>query len=170
MTSPDAPWYRQPWLWFILSPLIVVMIAGFSMMYLAISTHDGVVVDNFYKDGLSIHTRSQQDQEAVDRGLAAKVMTDQQRISLKLSGNLETRPAQLTLLVIFPTQDDHDHSVRLIASGDLYTGVLPENLIGRRLLQLQPADVEQVPWRLHGETVFPVSGAIELVPRQPQGS
>lgn len=164
-TSP-APGYKQPWLWFILTPIIAVFFMGMTMLYIATTSHDGVVVDNFYKDGLSINVRKEQDLFAIEHQLKAQITLQQRQIRLKLEGNLEPLPQQLHLQIIYPTQDDFDHEVILTRAGDLYLSALPENLKGRRQLQLHPLNTDLM-WRLHGEEVFPVTGPISLSPKQP---
>ena len=168
MNQDSAPWYKQIWLWLVLAPLIMVIGASFFMIYLAISSSDGVVVDNFYKDGLAIKVREQQDEYALQRNIKAELKIENQQINLQLSGHLEVLPAQLKLQIIFPTLASKDVNVILTESGGMYTGALPETLEGRRQLQIQPigeSNQEDDYWRLHGETVFPLSGSVLLEPK-----
>ncbi|AJQ94602.1 FixH family protein [Gynuella sunshinyii] len=168
MNRDSAPWYKQVWLWLVLAPLIVVICASFLMLYLAISSNDGVVVDNFYKDGLAIKVREQQDEYATSRNIQARMSLENQIIRLSLSGNLDTLPAQLSLQIIFPTQASKDVNIVLTNSGGIYTGALSEAVSGRRLLQIQPADENNHLndfWRLHGEAVFPLNEQVFLKPK-----
>ena len=168
MNQDSAPWYKQVWLWLVLAPLIMVISASFFMIYLAISSDDGVVVDNFYKDGLAIKVRAQQDEYAAQRDIKAELKVENQMINLKLSGHLDTLPSQLKLQIIFPTLASKDVNVTLTESGGIYTGAMPGGIEGRRQLQIQPigeSNQESDYWRLHGETVFPLTQPVMLEPK-----
>jgi hypothetical protein len=161
------PGYKQPWFWFLMVPLIMVFIMGFTMLYLSISTSDGVVVDNFYKDGLAIKTRNEQDAAAADLGLAAQVTINGRQIHLELSGVLDVRPARLTLHFIYPTKSSEDLVVVLVAADNGYAGALPEALNGRYQVMLSP-QLDGAPgamWRLHGMSHFPLTASLALKPK-----
>jgi hypothetical protein len=52
---PEAlkPWYKQPWLWFILAPLFAVIIFATSYAYLSVVTFDGMVKGDYAKSAKS---------------------------------------------------------------------------------------------------------------------
>jgi len=54
----SQPWYREPWPWLLLVPIVASMIVGFSMLGVAIRTSDGLVSDDIIGKGFSI-TRSE---------------------------------------------------------------------------------------------------------------
>lgn len=144
----NGPWYKQFWPWFILTPLFVVMIAGFSMLYIAIVTSDGVVVDNYYEDGKGIVQRTAEDEFARNQNLRA-TLTWEDAIRVDLQGDLRPLPEQLELMIIFPTSKAYDHYVVLSHEGlGRYRGDLDEPIEGRRQLQLHPINAE-IDWRLH---------------------
>ena len=49
------PWYRDRWPWLLMAGPIIVVLAGFGTAWLAWSTDDGVVADDYYKRGLVIN-------------------------------------------------------------------------------------------------------------------
>ena len=49
------PWYRDRWPWLLMAGPIIVVVAGFATAWLAWSTDDGVVADDYYKRGLVIN-------------------------------------------------------------------------------------------------------------------
>ena len=53
-TAP-RPWYREPWPWILMAGPAVVVVAGFFTLWLAVSTSDGLVVEDYYKQGLAIN-------------------------------------------------------------------------------------------------------------------
>jgi len=167
VSQTEGPWYKEFWLWFILTPLFIVFIAGFNMLYLAIVTNDGVVVDNFYKDGKGIIVRHEEDTSARDRKLRANLHWANDHLTVQLSGNLVPLPEVLELLIIFPTAQAHDVIVKLAHQGlGEYRGSLNSDIKGYRQLQLQPID-SNINWRLHAQgAVPPLSSYLVLNPKQ----
>ena len=53
MTPP--PWYRQIWPWLLMLGPGIVVIAGFITLWLAITSFDGLVADDYYKKGLGVN-------------------------------------------------------------------------------------------------------------------
>ena len=53
MTSqPDKkPWHRQPWVWLLIALPMTAVIGGMVTIYIAVTTSDGLVVDDYYKRG-----------------------------------------------------------------------------------------------------------------------
>ncbi|HAY26471.1 MAG TPA: hypothetical protein DIT03_10490, partial [Candidatus Accumulibacter sp.] len=72
--SSATPWYREPWPWLLMLGPLVVVIAGLVTAYLAVVSNDGLVVDDYYKEGLGINQRTARDQRAADLGIAAEVL------------------------------------------------------------------------------------------------
>lgn len=167
MKEDNDPWYKQFWLWFILAPLLVVFAAGFSMLYLAIATDDGVVVDNYYKDGKAIVVRHEEDDYARSLGLNAAMKQQGLSFTIDLKGDLKVMPEQLLLHVIYPTSKAFDVDVVLSHQGlGRFSGKLPEAISGNWKLQLQPV-AEGSLWRLHADNVnFPAKSEITLLPKQ----
>ena len=160
------PWYKQPWLWFILSPLFAVFVMGFTMLYLSIATNDGVIVDNYYKDGLAIKTRSMQDEYARSRNLAARLSINNSNINLVLTGDIIDPPAALNLHLIHPTQEDFDSLTVLQFDEGVYRGFIDPAISGRYKVMLYPQlqpDSENM-WRLHSLTSLPQSEILDLMP------
>lgn len=168
MINENTPWFKQFWPWFILSPLLIVICAGFWMLYIAIVTNDGVIVDNFYKDGLGIEVRTEQDSLARELGLKADLKWAGDDLSLTLSGVITGYPNQLSLLIVFPTKSSRDINVLLDHQGaGLYRGTVTEEASGNRQLQVEPITEAGAPtWRLHAQAVVPpLSSHVVLLPK-----
>lgn len=150
-----APWYKQPWLWFILTPLIAVFIYGFVFLYLSIVTMDGVVKEDYYRNARGYDLNSEKAQAAITKNIQAQLNLDSATgdISLQLSGELDTPPDHLTLDIVHPTHQKYDQAIHLKALGshNLYSGSLASPIKGKRYLQLLPPDQG---WSLRAE-VFP---------------
>lgn len=47
------PWYREPWPWFLMSGPVIVIIAALVSAYIAVRSSDGLVTEDYYKQGLA---------------------------------------------------------------------------------------------------------------------
>lgn len=71
-SAKAAPWYREPWPWLLMLGPLIVIIAGVITAYLAVVTSDGLVEDDYYKQGLTVNRRTERDQRAAELGVAAE--------------------------------------------------------------------------------------------------
>ena len=46
MQADSKPWYRQPWVWFLIALPMTAVVGGLVTMYIAATTSDGLVVDD----------------------------------------------------------------------------------------------------------------------------
>ena len=53
--TPITPWYREPWPWLLMSGPATVIVAGIYTSVLAFSGTDGLVADDYYKQGLAMN-------------------------------------------------------------------------------------------------------------------
>ena len=53
-----SPWYREPWPWLLMAGPAVVVVAGLFTAWLAVVHEDGLVADDYYKQGLGINKSS----------------------------------------------------------------------------------------------------------------
>ena len=170
MTKTDAgPWYREPWPWLLMAGPAAVVVAGIVTLWIAISTSDGMVVDDYYKRGMAINQTIQRDVLAAQRGYRATalVAADGRAMTVQLSAAVtDAEPPTLRVLIVHPTRDGLDKLVllRRVGSG-VYNGVVPAVTDGRRILVLE--DMEST-WRLTGETAFPAGGPVVLKPANRQ--
>lgn len=67
--TQSKPWYREPWPWILMAGPALVVVAGFVTFYLAASTFDGMVADDYYKQGLAINKVLERDRAALRLGL-----------------------------------------------------------------------------------------------------
>ena len=57
----DAPWYRQPWPWFLIAGPLTVVVACMATTVIAVRSDDGVVAGDYYKRGLLVNQRLPKD-------------------------------------------------------------------------------------------------------------
>ena len=75
-TAPQRPWYREPWVWFIIAGPASVVVAGIYTGYLAMHGSDAVVVDDYYNRGQAINQDLRRDRAAAALGLSMKLRYD----------------------------------------------------------------------------------------------
>jgi hypothetical protein len=160
MSSPlsaGGPWYRQRWPWLLFGGPAVVVVAGIVTAWIAASSDDGLVAEDYYKRGLLIN----QDLERVRRAEALRVgavlrVTPDAALAVELTGSRDAAPATLRLLLAHPTRSGEDLALTLPRGGDgVYRGRLPAARAGRWIVT-----VEGEGWRL--QTAAAVSSLDEV--------
>ena len=61
METGATPWYREPWPWLLMAGPVTVIIAGGFTAWLAVTSSDGLVADDYYKQGLAINQTLERD-------------------------------------------------------------------------------------------------------------
>ncbi|MCV6590883.1 MAG: FixH family protein [Marinobacterium sp.] len=157
-----APWYRQPWLWFILTPLIAVFIYGTAYLILSIVTHDGIVKEDHYKIARGYHRDSSKLEAAQKLGLSGELTVDNLTgdLVLKLSSSSDKSWDSLTLELVHPTHQQYDQNITLkpLASSRIYRGNLPAPIKGKRYITLSSGNAEDI-WQLRAEISPPYEQA-----------
>jgi len=119
------PWYREPWPWILMAGPAAVIVAGAFTIWLAVSTSDGLVADDYYKRGLSINQELARDRVALKLGMAADIeaLDGVLRVRLQSRGAL---PEVLFARLVHATRAGHDQRLRLasVAPG-VYEAALP---------------------------------------------
>lgn len=159
--TPVAPWYRQPWFWFLtIFPLAAIVWCIF-MIIVASNMEDTMVTDDYSKEGRAINLELARDQAAVDLGLAGELEFDQRSLALTL--DTADGPADFPYLVLnlfHPTLADRDRTIQFqrIAPGQ-YRGQLLEDIEGRWYYDLRGPDNR---WRLKGEAWLPAENGLSI--------
>ncbi len=156
------PWYKQFWPWFLISLPLSVVIASIFTINIAIESNDGLVSDDYYKEGLGIHKDADSTQMAKALGIVAAVRFDPETgaIAVTFEQPLPAPSAVLSLKVTHPTRPNQDQLVQLTPSdGQEYLGRL--DLLGpaRWKLELRPDDRS---WRIEGRLALPATTATRL--------
>lgn len=143
-TQQTGPWYKQPWLWFILAPLIATVLYSTVYITASIVTNDGVVLDEYTKKAKAFHEDNSRIEAARSLGLYGDLQLDQLTgdVVVKLNSSEDNAlPSQLELIIGHPSRASLDILVPLreLQPG-YYTGALDKTLKGRKFLILQPAD------------------------------
>ncbi len=155
-----TPWYRQRWPWLLMAGPGLVVVASLYSGWLAVTSDDGVVADDYYKRGLTINRKL----ERVDRAAALKLSA---AVDIAVDGEVrvaldspmpdpDARPAVVRLSITHPTRAGNDRKSELVRGPDgRYIGRIDPPPPGRWLV-----GVETDAWRL---PVVEVTGAIRDV-------
>lgn len=150
LKTDTQPWYKEPWPWLLMAGPFVVVIAGVITAWLAIRSNDGLVADDYYKQGLAINQQLRRDHKADELGIGGEMMRSGEmlRVMLKADSGV-IMPERLTLRVAHPTRAGMDQVVELLAEGNgMFIGKLNSDISGRwHVLLEDPSGT----WRLHGD-------------------
>jgi hypothetical protein len=161
--SSAVPWYREPWPWLLMLGPAIVIVAGFVTLFLAIDSNDGLVADDYYKQGLAINRTLQRDATARAMNYRAELTLKREirtlRVMLAGAGAL---PDSLRLHLIHPGKSSADETVELRALGPgQYQGEYRREVTGRRHVMLEDRPAT---WRISGEWVESNAGPAQLGP------
>jgi hypothetical protein len=150
------PWYKQFWPWFIITFPAIAVVAGIVTMILAVKSDDGLVNDDYYKEGLAINKTLKRSENAAELELRATADWDKltQLVTLKLAGKIKPLPERLTLTASHPTRANFDQRIQLYLSPDklFYSGRSQNIKNGDWILFLEP---ENMQWRISGRVKLP---------------
>ncbi len=146
-TMQPAPWYRQRWPWLLIAGPATVVVAALFTAWLAASTDDGVIADDYYKRGLLVNKELERTARAAALGLSATLrVTPEGAATLELRGSDDpaAAPPSVRLLLAHPTRAGQDRSVVLMRGpGGVYVGTIGMPPVGRWLVTVETAS-----WRL----------------------
>ena len=104
------PWYRHLWPWLLISGPAAVIVAGAATMWIAFTSADALVAEDYYKQGLAINKRLAREEAAQRLGIAATVELQPGRIRVRLSG---AAPESLFVQLAHATRAGYDVRLRL---------------------------------------------------------
>ncbi len=146
--TPAPPWYRQRWPWLLMAGPAIVVAASMVTLWLAATTDDAIVADDYYKRGLSINERLQRVERASALGMSAvaDIAADGRvRVALSSSSQApEAHPAVVVLGVAHATRGGLDRRAELVLGPEgAYEGSIEPIGPGRWLVSLETQS-----WRL----------------------
>jgi len=143
----SAPWYRQLWPWLLISGPAAVLIAGAVTTWIAFASADGLVAEDYYKQGMAVNKVLAREQHAAQLGLSADLQLTQEKIVVKLRG---AAPEALFVHLAHATRAGYDQRLRLApVQPGVYEAELPELPAGRwRIVVEDP----RASWRIVKES------------------
>ncbi len=147
--TPVLPWYRHRWPWLLMLGPFVVIVAAAITLWLAVRSNDGLVADDYYKQGLAINQVTARDRRASELDLRGELSLDAARQLVRIAltlGKPGDMPEALLLKLSHPTRGGLDQQFRLLrdSSGGYSAGAVGD-LAGRWYVILED---EARAWRL----------------------
>jgi hypothetical protein len=163
----QKPWYAHRWPWLLMLGPALVIIAGVHTTWLAFSTNNALVVDDYYKQGKAINQDLRRDRAAAALGLRIEMRYDAARSVL--AGRLESQSKQsagagsaIRVRLVHPTLPAKDLllDARTTADGS-FEVALP--MLEQARWQVMAESAEG--WRLTGVWQWPRERTVLLTPQ-----
>jgi len=117
MSAERCPWYREPWPWLLMAPPAAAVLAGIATVWIAMASADGLVAEDYYKQGLGINKVIAREERARALGLSAQVEMAAGRIRVRLEG---AAPPALFAHLAHRTRAGYDQRLRLARGAGAY--------------------------------------------------
>ncbi len=131
----------------------VVVVAGIITAWIAASTHDGLVADDYYKQGLAVNQKLARNDAAAKMQLEARLRLSAGRIELRIASRAAAPlPARLRVTLAHPTRGGEDQIIILAGESGTYAGQIAALGPGRWQVVIED---EAATWRLSGSVQLP---------------
>lgn len=159
---PVEPWYGQGWPWFLIMFPAIAVVAGIATLVIAARTFDGMVVDDYYKEGQAIVQTIGRVERARELGLRAALEVRSDALELALSAtDAANLPERLLVTVAHPTRGGLDQVVIAERANGAYSARLAPLSTGRWLFVIED---ESRSWRMDGAAYLPGEMRITIDP------
>ena len=142
-----TPWHKEQYVWLIILFPMLAVLGGIITIILAVNSNDGLVVDDYYKQGLEINRTLERDQTAMNYGLDAriKLVPAMEEVIIQLMANEDfSYPAQIEASFLNATRAGMDKTISLIQTEKhIYRGHLSALSIGKWYVH-----IEKDNWRI----------------------
>jgi uncharacterized protein len=147
------PWYREPWPWLLMAGPATVIVASLATLYLAVRSEDGLVVDDYYRQGLAINATLAREERARLLGVSAtmEISAHRDRVLVEVRGSSKNA-TRLRLRLVHPTRTGQDQTaILLMQPGGTYGASIRPLAQGSWRILLED---EVSRWRIEG-TLLP---------------
>lgn len=163
-TLTAKPWYKYPFVWFVFSIPASAVVVGVILFWLAVTTDDGMVADDYYKQGLAINKSLRRERFASELGVSAIFEYDREfnRVLLILNkGELPDYPANLSFSLQHAARSDSDRQIELMHGQDnQYIGYIK----GQLPAGVWHVELAMLEWRIGARINLSSQKKIQLLP------
>ena len=159
-TLGRTAWYRQPMIWMVIAIPASAVLVGMVLLTLSIRYYDGLVVDDYYKQGLAINQTLERQRRAETLGIQASVsvLSGQGKIQVRLQGNDDFRhPPAISFSLHHAIRTDLDLTTPLAYTADgVYIGDFQAPMPGRWHLKIDTVDwkiTDVIDWSADTSTI-----------------
>ena len=143
-----APWYRNRWPWILISGPAAVLVAGAITTWLAVASSDGLVAEDYYKQGLAINKVLAREAAARALGISAQIAVESGMLKVRIVGQA---PEALFAHLAHATRSGYDQRLRLAPAGaGVYQAELPPLPAGRWRIAIEDP---RATWRIVKESL-----------------
>lgn len=144
----SSPWYRNRWPWILMAGPAAVLVAGAVTAWLAVASSDGLVAEDYYKQGLAINKVLAREEAARAQRISATIVLQEGVLRVTLTGQA---PEALFAHLAHATRSGHDQRLRLApAGGGVYEAELPPLPAGRWRIAIEDP---RATWRIVKESL-----------------
>ncbi len=153
VSRSSTPWYRHRWPWILMAGPGLVVVAGIVTAWIAATTSDGLVADDYYKQGLAVNQKLARHDAAATMQLEARLRLAAGRIELHMVSRADVPlPARVRVTLAHPTRGGEDQNLVLSGEKGNYAGYMAALGPGRWHVVIED---EAGTWRLAGSVRLP---------------
>ena len=151
--SAQLPWYRHRWPWLLMLGPLAAILGGMATLYFAVTSFDGLVADDYYKQGLAINKTLERVWRAGDLGMVASVHVVEERLNVRLAAHDESSlPKDIRIQLVHPARAGLDRELDAAMVNGAFEVSVAGLMAGRWQLVIEDAAGT---WRLSGSMALP---------------
>ncbi len=138
-----------------------VVVASFVSAWIAVKTSDGLVTEDYYKQGLEVSETLTHSKRAAELGLQAGVRLTENKVRVRLTGSQPDMPLPpgLVFSLSHPTRAGLDQRAQLKSDGKGYAGDIRLPASGHWLVLIED---EAKSWRMMGSVYLPAASEVVI--------
>ena len=153
----SGPRPSDKWIpWYFVAFFVGLAIVNAIFIYIATSTHSGVVTENAYSEGLSYNETIAAAKAQENLGWNSDIVIEDNIIKLQVSdGNIGLKDASVIARFINPTRSGNDFTLKLKQTNQgLYEAKVPDNIIGQWDVRVQ-IEWQQIQYQTNKRIMIP---------------
>lgn len=153
--QPVKPWFKEPWLLFLIALPTVVVIASLNLVFVSFKNADSVVADNYYKEGLAINQQMADIEQAKNLGISITLQINKKLLEVEVTPALDKSITTLNLELRHPLDHRFDQKITLGRNSQGgFNAALPEIKPGSWHIDIY-SNTGENPWRIKQRIQFP---------------